>query len=237
MDVALSCDLDPRGMVAGVVGEDAAMVEMSVDELRELAIYSGDPWTPQNPYFAHAETHMEGLWNGLVLPFIGGCDFTRTVDLAAGHGRNSVRLATLADQLTIIDIQPGNIEVCKQRFSDRANISFFVNNGFDLMPLRDGDVTLVYCFDAMVHFDSDVVRSYLRDTRRVLVPGGRAFFHHSNYSGGDDWRTSPSSRNFMTKELFAHYAHKEKLSLVSQRVINWGNTPNIDCLTLVKRTT
>jgi ubiquinone/menaquinone biosynthesis C-methylase UbiE len=98
---------------------------------------------------------MEELWNGLVRPFVKGCDFSHTVDLAAGHGRNSVKLAELAERLTIMDIQPGNIEVCKKRFAGRTNTSFIVNNGFDLRPLHDCDVTLVYCFDAMVHFDSD----------------------------------------------------------------------------------
>jgi SAM-dependent methyltransferase len=213
------------------------MTEIPVDKLRELAAYSGDPWTPQNPYFAHAEAYMEGLWKSLVLPFIEGCDFRHTIDLAAGHGRNSVKLAMLADRLTIMDIQPGNIEICKERFSGREKTSFFVNNGFDLQPACDGDVTLVYSFDAMVHFDSDVIRAYLCDTRRVLTPGGRGFFHHSNYSGGHDWRTNPSSRNFMTKELFAHYALKEGLNILSQRVINWGNSAGIDCLSLVEHTT
>ena len=68
-----------------------------------------------------------------------------------------------------------------------------------------------------------------------LAPGGRGFFHHSNYTGGHDWRTNPSSRNFMTKELFAHYARKEGLNVISQRVINWGSNPGIDCLTLVEQ--
>ena len=55
----------------------------------------------------------------------------------------------------------------------------------------------------MVHFESDVIRSYLRDTMRVLEPGGRGFFHHSNYTGGEDWRTNPSSRNFMSQAFFS----------------------------------
>jgi len=206
-------------------------------KLQELAAYSGDPWVRANPYFAHAEAHMEGLWKKLVAPVIEGCNFRHTIDLAAGHGRNSVKLGPLAKRLTIMDIQPGNIEACKQRFADRPNTDFIVNNGFDLQPVGDDDVTLIYCFDAMVHFDSDVVRSYLRDTRRVLVPGGRGFFHHSNYSGGDDWRKNPKSRNFMTKELFAHYARKEGLKMVSQRVIDWGDSQGIDCLSLVERGT
>ncbi|HUD65093.1 MAG TPA: class I SAM-dependent methyltransferase [Candidatus Sulfotelmatobacter sp.] len=212
------------------------MSEITAEQLRKLATYSGEPWTPDSPYFPDAEASMEPLWNGLVWPFIEGCDFSHTIDLAAGHGRNSAILSTLAERLTIMDIQAGNVEVCKQRLSGRKGIEFFVNNGFDFQPVRDADATLVYCFDAMVHFDSDVVRSYLCDTRRVLSPRGRGFFHHSNYTGGHDWQTNLGGRNFMTKEMFAHYALKEGLNVLSQRVIDWSGESNIDCLTLVERT-
>jgi SAM-dependent methyltransferase len=205
------------------------------DKLRKLANDCGDQWPPDDPYFAHAEASMEPLWASLVRPFVEGCDFSHTLDLAAGHGRNSVILSRLAERLTIMDIQPGNIDICKQRLPSRKGIEFFVNNGFDLEPVRNGDVTLVYCFDAMVHFDSDIVRSYLRDTRRVLAPGGRGFFHHSNYTAGEDWLANPGGRNFMTKELFAHYALKEGLVVLSQRVITWAGEPDLDCLSLVER--
>jgi ubiquinone/menaquinone biosynthesis C-methylase UbiE len=212
------------------------MSEITAEALSKLAAYSADPWTPDNSYFADAEAGMESLWKDLVLPFIEGSEFSHTIDLAAGHGRNSVILSTLAERLTIMDIQPGNIEICKQRFSGRTGVEFVVNNGFDLRPVRDEDVTLVYCFDAMVHFDSDVIRSYLRDTFRVLVAGGRGFFHHSNYTGGHDWRMNTGARNFMSKEMFAHYAIKEGLNILSQRVIDWSGEPTIDCLTLVEKT-
>jgi ubiquinone/menaquinone biosynthesis C-methylase UbiE len=208
---------------------------VTAEKLRELAAYSGDPWTPDNEYFVRAEAFMEPLWKEVVQPSIAGCNFAHTLDLAAGHGRNSVILSTLAERLTIMDIQTSNVEVCKRRFSSRKHIEFLVNNGFDLQPVRDGDVTLIYCFDAMVHFDSDVVRSYLRDTRRVLVPGGRGFFHHSNYKDGHDWRTNLEGRNFMTKELFAHYALKEGLNVLCQRLIDWSGQRALDCLSLVER--
>jgi SAM-dependent methyltransferase len=211
------------------------MNEITAQKLTELAAYSGDPWTPESSYFRDAEASMEPIWKEIVQPFIEGCDFSHTIDLAAGHGRNSAILCTLAKRLTIMDFQPGNIEVCKKRFAGRKGIKFFVNNGFDLQPVRDQDVTLVYCFDAMVHFDSDVVRSYLRDTLRVLVPGGRGFFHHSNYNKGPDWLANPQGRNFMTKELFAHYAFKEGLNVLSQRVITWAEDAELDCLTLLER--
>ncbi len=205
------------------------------EKLADLADYSGSPWVPTNSYFAEAEAHMPSLWAKLVWPFIADCAFTNVVDLAAGQGRNTQFLCEMAEHVTVIDIQPGNIAICKERFADRTGVSFLVNNGFDFNPVPDGQISLIYCFDAMVHFDSDVVRSYLHDACRILKPGGRAFLHHSNYTGGHDWRTNPSSRNFMSKELFAHYAVKEKLRVIRQKVINWGMNVNLDCLTLIER--
>jgi ubiquinone/menaquinone biosynthesis C-methylase UbiE len=207
----------------------AATLEISPQELAGLAGLSGDLYTPDNDYFAAAEASMAPLWEQLIAPFLEGCDFSHTLDLATGHGRNSEILAGLAGRLTLMDIQPGNIEVCRRRFASRTNLDFVVNNGFDLQPVADADVTLVYSFDSMVQFDSDVVRSYLRDTCRVLVPGGRGFFHHSNSAHGH------GGRSFMTRELFAHYARKEGLTVLTQQVIDWSGEPGLDCLTLVER--
>jgi SAM-dependent methyltransferase len=205
------------------------------ESLAALAAYSGDPWVPQNPYFAAAEEHGPGLWENLVWPFIHDCDFGAVLDLAAGHGRNSAFLLRHAGHLTISDIQEGNVDACRRRFGESPRISYLVCNGYDFRPIGAAALSLVYCFDAMVHFDSDVVRSYLRDAHRVLAPGGRGFFHHSNFVGGHDWRTNPNARNFMSRELFAHYAMKEGLEIVRQKTINWGTVVASDCLTLVAK--
>ena len=164
--------------------------EVTQQRLASLADYSGAPWTPENSYFTKAEPHMPALWDQLVWPFIGDCDFTDVIDLAAGHGRNTVFLLKVAKHVTVMDIQAGNVAACQSRFIDETRLAFFTNNGFDFSPVQDNTITLIYCFDAMVHFDSDVVRSYLSDARRILKPGGRAFLHHSNYTGGHDWRTT-----------------------------------------------
>ncbi|WP_135468627.1 class I SAM-dependent methyltransferase [Crenalkalicoccus roseus] len=203
--------------------------------LRAAAAYAGDPWTPENPYFAQAEPVMARLWAELVHPFLRGCDFTCVLDLATGHGRNAAMLLPLARRLILVDIQPGNIAICRRRFGDDPRIAYIVNSGYDLREVPSGRVTLLYCFDAMVHFDSDVVRAYLAEARRVLAPGGRAFLHHSNYQGGHDWRAAPHSRAFMSQALMAHYARKEGLSVLRQQVMDWGGEPGLDCLSLLER--
>jgi SAM-dependent methyltransferase len=204
--------------------------------LDKLAHYSGDPWGPGNPYYEHAEQYIQQSWEKVIWPFIGDvADFTHSLDLAAGHGRNSEFLLRYAETLVIMDIQPGNIELCRARFADELYVSYHVCNGYDLRPLADESLTFIYCFDAMVHFDSDVVRSYLKDMRRVLRPGARAFLHHSNYTGGHDWRSNPHSRNFMSREMFGHYAVKEGLTVMKQQLLNWGNEAGLDCMSIIEK--
>jgi len=206
------------------------------EHLRESALYSGDPWQISNEYFDRAEGHIEGLWDKWIWPFIHGCDFTRTVDLAAGKGRNSVKLLQHCSELFITDINQSLVDHCRERFSGHTNIRYAVGNGYDLAAVPAAWATFVYCFDAMVHFDSDVVRSYLKDLRRVLASGGRAFLHHSNlWTETSDWRRNSASRNFMSLELFAHYAQKEGLVVVAQQPIDWGGHPRLDGFSLVEQ--
>lgn len=214
----------------------AGNVTPSAEKLRALAKFSGDPWQPKNKYFDQAEESMDYLWDKRIWPFISDSDFSRSVDLAAGKGRNSEKLAPIARELYIMDINVGLVDFCRDRFRDYKQTQYAVGNGFDLQPIPDRWATFVYCFDAMVHFDSDVVRSYIRDLTRVLAPGGRAFLHHSNLtSSGADWTKNPKARNFMSAELFKHYCEKEGITVLKQQIIDWGDAKNIDCLSLVEQ--
>jgi SAM-dependent methyltransferase len=205
------------------------------DEIRKLAAYSGDPWVAVNEYFQAAEASMQEIWRTLIFPFIEDCDFDAVIDLGAGHGRNSRILADQASRLLVLDIQEENVEVCRRRFAGMPHVECAVNGGYDFVPAGDEAFTLIYTFDSMVHFEKSVVRSYLRDARRVLRPGGRGSFHHSNFVGGSDWRTNPHGRNFMSSDLFASYAREEGLKVLRQRIFEWGHVADLDCLTLVER--
>ena len=89
----------------------------------------------------------------------------------------------------------------------------------------------------MVHFHRDVVRAYLIDSARVLVPGGKALLHHSNFSLDPDssFGSNPLARAFMSAALFKKYAESAGLEVLKQQVIPWGRQPDLDCLTLVRR--
>lgn len=201
------------------------------EELAALACKVGHDWK-QGSYYDEAERDMDYYWAAEVWPYIFDFDLRVTMDLAAGHGRNSARLLPLVERLHIVDINEENIAFCQKRFGNNPKISYSVTSGFELADIPDNTLTAVYCYDAMVHFDSDIVRAYLGSFMRALQPGGRGFCHHSNYTDNPcgDVHENPAWRNYMSKSLFAHYCHKEGLVVESQHLIR-----DHDCITVFRR--
>jgi ubiquinone/menaquinone biosynthesis C-methylase UbiE len=220
---------------------EAANQHLDIATVSEAARVVGQHWR-RSLYFDRAEPAMSRQWDQLIVPFLkesgAEIDFTATLDLAAGHGRNSVMLLPLAKQLYIADINVENIEFCKTRFRDHDHITYLVTDGFRLSSILSQSITFVYCFDSMVHFDSDVVRSYLGEFRRILKSGCFGFLHHSNYvenPGGSDYRKNPAGRNFMSRDLFKHYAVKEGLLVPYQKLIDWRRDGGLlDCFSLIQ---
>jgi SAM-dependent methyltransferase len=208
-------------------------------DLDWLAQFAGQDWRGEVKYFSTAEAEMDQRWSKLVWPFIGHCDFRDCLDLAAGHGRNTRKLLEIAGcrSVHVVDINQDNVDFCAARFRGEPRVTCIRNDGFTIPQVAPKSITMFYCFDAMVHFDSDVVRSYLAEIRRVLDPAtGRAFLHHSNYTGrpGGDFHDSLHWRNFMSVELMAHYAAKEGLAVEKQLKIDWNrDQTHIDAFTLL----
>lgn len=225
-----------RAEKAAVVPPDNTNLVEDDQELHDQARLSGDPFK-EATYFDQAEASMGPLWDSLIWPLIHKLDFECVVDLAAGHGRNSAKILPHAKQLIIVDINQECVDFCKRRFEDNDKIRFLKNDGVSLNGIPDGSVSLIYSFDSMVHFDSDVLRGYLREFYRVLKPGGHCFCHHSNYTGspGGNFRQSPHWRNFMSKELFAHYSTKIGLQVVAQKPVDWAGITGLDCITILKK--
>jgi SAM-dependent methyltransferase len=137
----------------------------------------------------------------------------------------------------IMDVNEENVNPCRERFSDISFVHPSVNSGYDFQPLKEQSATAIFCYDAMVHFEYDAVISYLQDAYRILVPGGRALFHHSNYdrSPGTEGAANPHWRNFMSRNLFAHVAIRSGFRIVRQCLLDWDDMRKIDCLSLIEK--
>jgi SAM-dependent methyltransferase len=180
---------------------------------------------------------MAAHWSQIIEPIIGDRAYEVVVDLAAGRGRNSALLAEKAKRVICVDINPENIEFLRKRFRGDPRFDFLLNDGASLAGLASDSVDLVYCFDAMVHFDIEIVISYIKEIYRVLRPGKFAFLHHSNYTAnpGADFKQNPGWRNFMSLEVFEHLAIKNGFSIVLSQPLSWNQTDQLDGIVFLRK--
>jgi SAM-dependent methyltransferase len=197
-------------------------------------------------YFERAESLMEEQWCRIIYPIIKDMDFSCVLDFAAGHGRNSAKLLALSRQLIIVDPSPDSIFVLKQRFStppSTCKITIIQNSGIDLHDVESSSVTLLYSWDAMVHFDKRLVDCYMPEFARVLRPGGRCFLHHSNFgriSQGEDFQNHPAWRSNVDKDTFARSCFANGLIVTRQILLPWpvpdiGQVKELDCISVVAK--
>lgn len=164
-------------------------------------------------------------------------DLKNTIEIACGWGRHVPYYIDKAEEITLVDILEENMVICKERFKDKKNIIYYKNNGFNLSGLSEGRYTSVFSYDSMVHFELFDVYEYLRDIYRVLIPGGKALLHHSNYSA--DYKTNfavaPHARCFMNKQVFSYMANRVGFRIVEQEIIDWYGMKDLDCITLLEK--
>lgn len=148
------------------------------------------------------------------------------VEIAAGYGRNTEILVSISDFVIATDINQECLDKIKQRLLDSNNLSLLKSSGADLSGVPDLSASLVYSFDSMVHFEPEVVESYVKYIYRVLKRGGMAFIHHSNWSQGkgQDFKTQPHWRNYMTKDIMANLIRGTGMTIISQDVFDWDES-------------
>jgi len=194
-------------------------------------------------YYEDAENWTWLFWSEdhAFLPLFEQLNPRKIVELACGHGRHSemalARFGAQIESLVGMDILRSNVEWCRRRLEAEAKAQFALNDGVSFQPLADGSVTAIFCYDAMVHFHRSVIQSYLKDTRRLLASGGKGLFHHSNYDKDPDapFGRNPHARAYMSAALFKAMAEDAGLEVLSQRVIAWGGSADLDCLTMLCR--
>jgi len=201
--------------------------------LEECAV--PDQWSE---YFNWAEAAMRPQWETLIWPMIREVDFTTVLEIAPGAGRNTEMLARYASVIHAVDMNAYALEKSRNRFkrySGSCKLNFHLNDGQSLPMIADSSITFVYSFDSMVHFSKEVVQSYIGEFARVLVKGGRGFIHHSNYgkaAEGKPIQANPHWRSDVDKWLVAGFCRAAGLKCEKQKVLDWGDDRELDCLTM-----
>jgi len=111
----------------------------------------------------------------------------RALDFGCGVGRVTRALADHFDEVVGVDAAPSMIERARQL--DVGNrCSFVLNETHDLAQFASGMFTVVYSRLVLQHIRPALVRRYIPELVRVLVPGGVLMFQLPEVVGVDPAR-------------------------------------------------
>jgi 2-polyprenyl-3-methyl-5-hydroxy-6-metoxy-1,4-benzoquinol methylase len=189
------------------------------------------------------------LWTWVIRPRLHAFLPAGTIlEIGAGHGRIARCLRSEAERLILVDIAETCIDKCRDLFRDDPGVTCHVNDGLHLATVEDSSVDVAVSFDALVHVELDVMRSYIGELARVLSDDGVAFLHHSNLAQYQHsvLRYLPKVRTSLNRawrswsvgaDLVAAVAQENGLYCASQELVNW-QTPlplKTDCFSLIRR--
>ncbi len=97
----------------------------------------------------------------------------RALEIGCGPGRLMKPLSRHFGEIHGVDVSDEMIRLARQRLSDVPHAHVHATNGASLQQFADESFDFVYSYAVFQHIPSrDVVLEYMRETRRVLKPGG-----------------------------------------------------------------
>ena len=150
------------------------------------------------------------------------------LEIGCGIGRVGQALAPCCKQWIGGDVSPNMLRHAQQRLASYTNVRFIQLSGYDLQPIEDASIDLVYCTVVFMHLDEWDRYNYILEACRVLKPGGRIFVDNFNLCSNTGWqifeahrRIPPSARPShigrasTPQELAAYFQHAGGLEQIN----------------------
>ncbi len=122
------------------------------------------------------------------------------LEVGVGVGRLAEHLAPRCGSFTGMDVSDNMIKVARERLSGMANVELRAHGQSDLSPFPDGSFDKVYFQVVLIHLDREDAYHYMRETLRVLRPGGRAWFQFYNLLHDGGFKEFEFAVNYMVEK-------------------------------------
>ena len=113
-----------------------------------------------------------------VCPLVGPTD--TVLDLGCGIGRVARYVAACCGTLWAVDASERMLELARERMNGIPNVRFAVCRGTSIPDVPSGSVDMAYSILTLQHLEKEDAFQLLREVRRILRPGGSAYFTFPN---------------------------------------------------------
>ena len=189
------------------LGSNIQLPENTIEE--NLAKWSGHNWSQLGEEWSNNPEWKESFVKHVLNPMVN--EGTDILEIGPGGGRWTEYLLEKAKNITLVDLTPECIDLCKERFKDYKNIKYFVNDGVSLEFVPDNSMDHIWSFDVFVHVQAKDIEGYFKQFPRILKKGGTGLIHHSKHG-----RTTRGWRSDMTAKKMKEFCDIYGLKLIDQ---------------------
>ncbi len=127
-------------------------------------------------YFSESGKHFGDQIVGL----LGDTPDKVVLDLGCGIGRIAGFVAPHAGQLVAVDLSERMLQLARQNLAAFPNVHYLQSSANSISEVDDQSIDLVYSVLVLQHLEREDAFSMMREIRRVLRPGGRAYLNFPN---------------------------------------------------------
>lgn len=110
------------------------------------------------------------------------------LEIGCGVGRVGQALAPRIRRWIGCDVSENMLHHARKRMGDQTNYDLVPISGYDLKPIADASLDVVYCTVVFMHLEEWDRFAYIKEAYRVLKPGGRFMCDNANLESEEGWK-------------------------------------------------
>ncbi|HWA10188.1 MAG TPA: class I SAM-dependent methyltransferase [Opitutaceae bacterium] len=109
------------------------------------------------------------------------------LEIGCGVGRVGTAISPFVKEWIGCDVSPNMLRHAQRRLLGLDNVRLQEVSGYDLKPIADASIDVVYTTVVFMHLEEWDRYSYVREALRVLKPGGRFYCDNMNIASDEGW--------------------------------------------------
>jgi len=151
---------------------------------------------------------------GILRETVGIRDTDTFLEIGCGLARVGRSLAPFIREWVGCDVSGEMLRIAARKLTGIDNYRLVEVSGYDLSPIPDASVDVVYCTVVFMHLDAWDRYTYCLEAMRVLRPGGRFYCDNANIASDEGWAMLQEVRNEFPSQ--SRPAHASRCSSVPE---------------------